>query len=62
MKAITPTTTGNLVSTTDVKLARLLKTRVTVAQLVGKSKAHIKKINKNTILIITNEVYEIKLA
>lgn len=54
-------TTGKLVSTTDVNRARFLKKTVSIKALVGNVPAHY-ELNGNTVSIYTrSEMYEIEV-
>lgn len=60
---VTETTTGELVSTTDLKKARFLGRRLSVRALIRGRVAHYELVDGQTVLIYAaSELYELKLA
>lgn len=56
------TTKGELVSTTDMKLARLLSKKVTIGNLTGNAPAHFSVVEHNHVIVQTpSELYELEV-
>lgn len=60
---VTEVTTGKLTSTTDMKLAKLLNTKVSIKKVVGKNIQQIKRIDRQTVEVVAkNELYYFSIA
>ena len=63
-KTVTETTTGELISTTDIDRAKYLGKRLSLRELLGRRRVvHYRETEEGTLLIFAaRELYELKLA